>query len=229
MAGYDPDRYLDMYYAAGGSDSDERIRNLRRELEAPRREEINAQKRAAYARRKEQESDISDTARRLAKSIASGKHVGGFEHLPETLRNDFLNGLVSANPDARKALENIYKTADYTVVHGKRSYYRQGLAEHVAIGDRAKADSLAHELFHKMDREHQISKDFTNALQKDYEALKVVSRGDIKAYLQNKYPEVFEQSIDGDIIFKESYRGISDILNGMSEGSIKYGYGHAPE
>lgn len=53
IAGYDPDRYLDMYYAAGGSDSDERIRNLRRELEAPRREEINAQKRAAYARRKE--------------------------------------------------------------------------------------------------------------------------------------------------------------------------------
>ena len=53
VAGYDPDRYLDMYYAAGGSDSDERIRNLRRELEAPRRDEINAQKRAAYARRRE--------------------------------------------------------------------------------------------------------------------------------------------------------------------------------
>lgn len=57
VAGYDPDRYLDMYYAAGGRDSDERIRNLRRELEADRRDEINAQKRAAYARRKEQAED----------------------------------------------------------------------------------------------------------------------------------------------------------------------------
>lgn len=54
VAGYDPERYLDMYYAAGGSDSDERIRNLRRELEAGRRDVINAQKRAAYARRKEE-------------------------------------------------------------------------------------------------------------------------------------------------------------------------------
>lgn len=53
VAGYDPDRYLDMYYAAGGSDSDERIRNLRRELESGKRDQINAQKRAAYARRKE--------------------------------------------------------------------------------------------------------------------------------------------------------------------------------
>ena len=71
VAGYDPDRYLDMYYAAGGSDSDERIRNLRRELEAPRREEINARKRAAYARRRE--------------VTASGEHARLRTHYPNTV------------------------------------------------------------------------------------------------------------------------------------------------
>lgn len=27
-------------------------------------------------------------------------------------------------------------------------------------------------------------------------------------------------------IFKEKYRGLSDILNGVSKGQIKFGYGH---
>ena len=40
-----------------------------------------------------------------------------------------------------------------------------------------------------------------------------------------KYPEAFETNKYG-IKFKEEYRGISDILNGMSNGRIKAGYFH---
>ena len=40
-----------------------------------------------------------------------------------------------------------------------------------------------------------------------------------------EYPEVFEISKYG-IKFKEEYRGISDILNGMSNGDILMGYSH---
>ena len=40
-----------------------------------------------------------------------------------------------------------------------------------------------------------------------------------------EYPEAFEVSKYG-IKFKEEYRGISDILNGMSNGDILMGYSH---
>lgn len=53
VAGYDPDIYREMYYGAEGSTSHERINSLRRELYAENADEINAQKREAYARRKE--------------------------------------------------------------------------------------------------------------------------------------------------------------------------------
>ena len=51
VEGYDPQRYLDMYYDADGSTPEERINAIRRDLYAKNKEAINAQKRSAYARR----------------------------------------------------------------------------------------------------------------------------------------------------------------------------------
>lgn len=53
VEGYDPQRYLDMYYNADGSTPEERINAIRRDLYAKNKETINAQKRSAYAKRKE--------------------------------------------------------------------------------------------------------------------------------------------------------------------------------
>lgn len=47
IAGFDPQKYSDMYYSHGGD-----INKMRRDLDAQNREKINAQKREAYARRK---------------------------------------------------------------------------------------------------------------------------------------------------------------------------------
>ena len=52
VEGYDPQAILDAYMS-GGSKPNERINSLRREIYAENRTEINAQKRAAYALRKE--------------------------------------------------------------------------------------------------------------------------------------------------------------------------------
>lgn len=52
VEGYDPQEILDLYMS-GGSKPNERINSLRREIYAENRTEINAQKRAAYALRKE--------------------------------------------------------------------------------------------------------------------------------------------------------------------------------
>lgn len=51
VAGYDPQKYKDMYYAESGKPQD-RINAMRRKMYAENREEINERKREAYAKRK---------------------------------------------------------------------------------------------------------------------------------------------------------------------------------
>lgn len=51
LTGYNPDKYLDMYLSASGGNSKDKINTLRRRLYAESRDEINAQKRAAYRER----------------------------------------------------------------------------------------------------------------------------------------------------------------------------------
>lgn len=63
VAGYDPDKYLEQYNAAGGD-----INAMRRAQYAENRDVINAQKRAAYAARKERSGpvDVLEEYRRKA-------------------------------------------------------------------------------------------------------------------------------------------------------------------
>lgn len=56
VAGYDPDKYLEMYENAEGGTPEEKIASLRQSLNSQNREKINAQKRAAYAAKKQRET-----------------------------------------------------------------------------------------------------------------------------------------------------------------------------
>ena len=58
VAGYDPDRYLAQYNAAGGD-----IKAMRRAQYAENKDKINAQKRAAYKARKEREQEEKTVAK----------------------------------------------------------------------------------------------------------------------------------------------------------------------
>lgn len=60
VAGYDPDVYREMYYGAEGNTPTERINYMRREIYAEDSEEINEQKRSAYAKRVERESSEAE-------------------------------------------------------------------------------------------------------------------------------------------------------------------------
>lgn len=51
VSGYDPDRYLEMYDSAEGNTPREKINSMRRMRYAERKDVINAQKRAAYAKK----------------------------------------------------------------------------------------------------------------------------------------------------------------------------------
>lgn len=64
VAGYDPDKYLEMYNDASRShDPTEKINAMRREFYEQNKEEINAQKRSAYEKRKERESSAAEETR----------------------------------------------------------------------------------------------------------------------------------------------------------------------
>lgn len=62
VAGYTPARYRQMYDDAEGRNSTQKINAMRREFYAENREEINAQKRAAYEKRIELNSSAAEEA-----------------------------------------------------------------------------------------------------------------------------------------------------------------------
>lgn len=62
VAGYDPDKYLQMYRNADGSSPAAKINAMRRDIYAENAEKINAQKRSAYAKKKERESAAAEEA-----------------------------------------------------------------------------------------------------------------------------------------------------------------------
>ena len=53
VGGYDPEKYLNMYENAEGTRWQDKVNSMRRDLYAENADEINAQKRAAYAKRQE--------------------------------------------------------------------------------------------------------------------------------------------------------------------------------
>ena len=85
---------------------------------------------------------------------------------------------------------------------------------------------MAHELFHRADQDHRISRGLSSGLTQDFVALNVVSGGDIKRYLMERYPEAFKKNVLGQAVMRSQYRGIADILNRFSDGEAYYGYGH---
>lgn len=60
VKGYDPDKYREIYDNVDGNSSQAKINALRREFYAENKEEINAQKRSAYEKRKELNSSKAE-------------------------------------------------------------------------------------------------------------------------------------------------------------------------
>ena len=84
--------------------------------------------------------------------------------------------------------------------------------------------TLAHELFHKIDEKNKITKnnDLRKYIEKDLKRIGTnresfineISKYDINAFTINKL---------GKYELKEKYRGISDIINGYTDGRVKLG------
>ena len=172
------------------------------------------------------DSDIGDKLRRAAKSAAIQAKVVSYDELDDNVKTSFEHGLKNAHPEVKRAISAIKDKTDYAYSPKERSFYDPSL-NYVSLRKDAPSGTMAHELFHKIDHmnkitdspEHGISK----ALHNDWENLLNKSNGDIVGYLVDSHPEAFTFNRSGKIVFKENYRGISDIISGLSGDGINLG------
>lgn len=137
---------------------------------------------------------------------------------------------VVKDTDVRKLLEQSKERVSIEKSGTQRSSYSNGT---VYLSKDAQTSTIAHELFHEIDHTYGISEDhmITTQIQKDYQRLCNVARGygnSIEDMLYSRYQDAFTDSKRG-IKFKPEYRGISDIINGMSQGKVKTGFYHSSE
>lgn len=133
------------------------------------------------------------------------------------------------NKDAKILLEQSLKRTTIKRTEGKNSKY--SLSKKILyLAKNASVDTLAHELFHEIDITYGLVENgaLDKEIQNDYRRLTGISqkyRKTIEDMLYLEYPNAFENGRRG-IKLKNEYRGISDILNGMSKGEIRLGYRH---
>lgn len=165
------------------------------------------------------QSDEGDTFERLKNMVSGNSYlnaVSDFEKALPNVQNETVSRLLER---AKKGV--IYKKSRTRINHfsaKENTIFLTGSAE---------PSSIAHELFHKIDHDNEISKRRTldSCISSDYVRLmkKAESTGQsLEDMLYLSYPEAFESK--GEL--KVEYRGISDILHGMSNTRIDLGYGH---
>lgn len=142
----------------------------------------------------------------------------------------FNEGLkTTSNEDVKTLLKQSLGRTEIARLSGRKSYY-SAKEKKIYLSKDAKSDTIAHELFHEIDDTYALVENgmLKNSVQQDYRRLQNQAKRygkSIEEMLYLEYPEAFEVSKYG-IKFKEEYRGISDILNGMSNGDILMGYSH---
>lgn len=175
------------------------------------------------------DSDIIGQIRRTAKSAVVKQKVISYDKLDDKIKDSFDKGIKNANPDVARVLSAIKEKTDYIYSDSRKSYYRP-LLNYVSIKKGSPPGTLAHELFHKIDKMNNITSPnshISKALAADWNNLLTASKGDVVVYLANKYPSAFTLSSLGKVVMKEKYRGISDILSGLTGDNINLGFHHS--
>lgn len=119
VKGYDPDYYKKLYDEAPGGSSSEKVKALRRQLED--RDKINAQKRAAYAKRKPSEIKMSD---------ADTKKLAELRNKHKTLENAMLFGSAEDAMEFKRLVElerATTKASDFDKLFNQQSYTEKQL------------------------------------------------------------------------------------------------------
>lgn len=172
------------------------------------------------------ESDILDNMKEKVTNIIYDKEILKFDELPIKYKNNFLKILNNSEENTKIILSREYKNANYIVTNKEKSLY-DNILNIVKINTKKSESTLAHELFHKIDRKYKISKSnkIYNCLKSDLQKIEM-NKINIINQLKKIDPTAFTVNNIGKIVLKEEYRGLADIINGYSKGNIKLGYGH---
>ncbi|MDE5771357.1 MAG: phage minor capsid protein [Ruminococcus sp.] len=161
----------------------------------------------------------SDFASKIKNSLTGKKYLNIVNEFAESLPN-------IENRKVASILENAYKNVNFDKSLRKNSYFNSD-ENKIYIAQNATPSTVAHELFHKADHYNHIVESglLDSCINTDYENLKNKAEKtglSIEDMLYLNYPEAFERKGR----MKIEYRGFSDIINGMTDGDVKLGYGH---
>ncbi|MBE6070699.1 MAG: phage head morphogenesis protein [Clostridium butyricum] len=154
-----------------------------------------------------------------------------FQNSTKSKVNEFKNKLENIqNEDVKKLLSQSEERVNFAKSTKKSSYFNKD-EKTIYLKDNADLSTVAHELFHEIDNTYQISKSgmVINQIESDYNRLKNIALGygkEIDEMLYSKYPNIFYTNDFDEIIVYKEYRGISDIIHGMTNGKVDLGYGH---
>ena len=177
------------------------------------------------------EEDLKKIIRRNSKKRKRKKEnikTMSYNDLPENIRIPFEEGLKYANDDTRELLERQLKNTRFAFSDERNAYSRE--YDYIKLKpDIYKTPStIAHEVFHQIDAENEITKKgiFKKALEQDYERILFLSEGNIKEYMKKNYKNAIYYNEDNEIRLMKEYRGISDMLSGLTKNKVFLGYGH---
>lgn len=184
---------------------------------------------SAKVRNSNSDSDFSKKLRRNAKSKLTNNEIMAFEQLPENLKSSFKNGLKQSEEKTAKILTAVCEDADFALQDSK-SFYNP-IGNIISLRKDCPAGTIAHETFHYIDHRYKVNRkhNLFTPLQKDWANILKASHGDVAGYFQEKYPYAFKQSHTNKLVFKSEYRGISDIISGLSKDQINFGFHHKKE
>lgn len=174
-----------------------------------------------------EESDILESLKNKTKQFIYDGKIIKFEELPKDYKDNFIKRLSYSENNTKLILNKLCNNTDYIITNDVHSTYNE-LTNVVKINTNKDTSTLAHELFHKLDKKYNISgnarmrkvldSDFTNISLNKNDIINKISEIDSKAFVYNSR---------GKLIFSEEYRGLADIINGYSNGKIKLGYIHS--
>ncbi len=156
-----------------------------------------------------------------------GRISGKDKEFIESRLKEFDKGLETMqNETVKKLLIEAKNDVKFVRWNEKGSKFKEK-SNIILLGQDATASTIAHELFHKIDHTYGVSRSgiLTSVIQEDYRNLQRTSKFygiSIENMLYLKYTHIFRKENK----VTEPYRGISDILHGMSKGKIFLGYGH---
>ena len=151
-----------------------------------------------------------------------------YSELPESFRTRIETALKSSDKDVAEAVKRTLVGTKIRQVTGNSYYYK--FIDYIDINTAASPAEIAHEVFHRIDYLHKITKSgglLEKALKKDFEELQFISGGDIIGYIKARFPNAFYFNAKGKQRIDKKYLGVSDILSGLTNDDVNLGFHHS--